>query len=150
MIYDKISRITHYKGMHPHLDPAIDYIAAHAGDLPKEHLDLKETDVYSNTFQYDTVPDDESFFEAHRAYADIHLMLSGTERIAVSHISVLEEEEAHPEDDFWKMGGKEEVSLVLDPSSFLIVLPEEAHKLKMITDGAPAPVTKCVFKIKMA
>ena len=72
----------------------------------------------------------------------------GSERVAVSHISVLETDSAQPEKDFWALHGPEETSIVLAPGSFLVVLPGDAHKLKMQL-GSPATVTKSVFKVNM-
>lgn len=147
MIFDKLSNIQRYRGLHPDMDLALDYISRNLSDMP-EHIDLKGTDVYGNICTYDTVPDQDSFFEAHANYADIQIMLTGSERIAVSDISVLEVDEAHPERDFWALHGREEVSITLAPDSFLIVLPGDAHKLKMQI-GAPATVSKSVFKVRM-
>ena len=147
MIFDKITNIDRYRGLHPNLDLAISYIFDHAGKLP-ERVDISGSDVYANTFSYVTVPDNESFFEAHEAYADIQIMLSGKERVAVSNVSVLKVDENHPEKDFWVLSGAEEVSIILSPETFLIVLPRDAHKLKMQLD-APSPVTKSVFKVRV-
>ena len=147
MIYDKLSNIRRYKGLHPNLDLALDYIDGHLADMP-QHVDLKGDAVYGNIFTYDTVPDEESFFEAHARFADIQIMREGAERVAVSHISALETDSAQPEKDFWALHGPEETSVVLEPGSFLVVLPGDAHKLKMQL-GAPATVTKSVFKVNM-
>lgn len=147
MIYDKLSNIQRYRGLHPNLDLALEYIINYLDTMPS-HIDLNGPEVYGNIFTYDTVPDGESFFEAHAKFADIQIMRNGYERIAVSDISVLEVDEAHPDRDFWAMHGPEEVSITLAPGSFLIVLPGDAHKLKMQIDE-PATVTKSVFKVKM-
>lgn len=148
MIYDKLTNIHRYRGLHPNLDLAIDYIRENLVQMP-QHVDLQGTEVYGNIFTYDTVPDEASFFEAHAKFADIQIMRSGSERVAVSHISQLELDEAKPEDDFWALHGPEEVSITLAPGSFLIVLPGDGHKLKMQL-GAPATVTKSVFKVRLA
>lgn len=147
MIYDKLSNIQRYCGLHPNLDIALNYIHEHLDDMP-QHIDLKGAEVYGNIFTYETVPDGESFFEAHARFADIQIMRSGSERVAVSDISVLETDEAHPDRDFWAMHGSEESSVVLSPGSFLVVLPGDAHKLKMQL-GESATVTKSVFKVEM-
>ena len=39
-------------------------------------------------------------------------------------------------------------SLVLSPGDFLVVFPDDAHKIKMRVDGR-ATVSKAVFKIKI-
>lgn len=147
MIYDKLANIKRYYGLHPNLDCAINYIDSKLDNMP-DHVDLNGTDVYGNIFTYSTVPDHESFFEAHALFADIQIMRDGIERVAVSDISVLNESEAHPDRDFWALNGIEEASITLAPGSFLIVLPGDAHKLKMQI-GESAIVTKSVFKVKV-
>ncbi len=147
MIYDKLNNIQRYHGLHPNLDIAIDYICENLQTMP-QHADIKGNDVYGNIFTYCTVPDSESFFEAHEAYADIHIMRMGSERVAVSDISVLQTDESRPKDDFWAMHGPEELSINLSPGSFLVVFPGDAHKLKMQIEET-ANVTKSVFKVKI-
>ena len=51
MIFDKITNIDRYRGLHPNLDLAISYIFDHAGKLP-ERVDISGSDVYANTFSY--------------------------------------------------------------------------------------------------
>lgn len=147
MIYDKLSKISSYRGIHPNLDLALDYIQTHLSDMP-EHIDIQGTEVYGNIFTYETVKQEDSFFEAHANFADIHIMRSGAEKVDLAHISTLEVDEAKPENDFWALHGVEDCSLVLNPTNFLIVLPGDAHKLK-IQLSQPETVTKSVFKVKM-
>lgn len=147
MIYDKLSNILRYRGMHPNLDLALEYIHAQLSDMP-EHVDLLGPDVYGNIFTYDTVPMEETFFEAHANFADIQIMTRGSERVDVADISVLRVDEAHPDRDFWALSGEPEVTVDLAPGSFLLVLPGDAHKLK-IMKGKPENVTKAVFKVRM-
>ena len=89
---------------------------------------------------------DEPSFEAHASFADIQIMTDGAERVDVADISVLNVDEAHPDRDFWALSGQEEVQITLAPSSFLLVLPGDAHKLK-IQLTQPETVTKAVFKV---
>ncbi len=147
MIYDKLCNVLNYKGIHPNLDIALDYIHAHLDEMP-ETIELKGNDVRAFKCAYETVPERDAFFEAHAQFADIQILRSGREKIGVSHISVLEVEEAKPEQDFWRLCGPEEASLVMDDSVFVIVLPGDAHKLKVQLHG-PEAVNKTVFKVKM-
>ena len=147
MIYDKLSNVLRYKGIHPNLDLALDYIHEHLHEMP-EHVDILGADVYGNIFTYDTVPMDETFFEAHANFADIQIMPRGSEQVDVADISVLNVDEAHPDRDFWALSGKAEVNVDLAPGSFLLVLPGDAHKLKIMKEK-PENVTKAVFKVRM-
>ena len=147
MIYDRLSNIRNYLGINENLDLALNYIADNLETMPAE-IELKGFDVRAFFNEYQTVPVEESFFEAHEQFADIQIMRSGAERIAVSNVDALTVTKSIPENDFWAMEGPEEVSVVLKPDSFLIVLPGDAHKLKIMLDK-PEDVTKTVFKVKM-
>ena len=147
MIYDRLSNIDKYLGIHENLDLALTYIRDHLQDMP-EQIELKGQDVRAFFNEYETAPEEECFFEAHAKFADIQIMRSGAERIAVSSIDALTVTDAKPENDFWALSGPEDVSIVLKPDSFLVVLPGDAHKLKCML-GKPKPVTKTVFKVRM-
>lgn len=147
MIYDKLSNIHRYLGLNANMDVAIEYITHSLVGMP-DHVDICDTEVYGNVCNYYTVPEDDSFFEAHANYADIQIMRSGAERIGVSDVSLLKVDEAHPDRDFWSLHGSAEVILTLTPDSFLIVFPGEAHKLKMMIHE-PQYVRKSVFKVRL-
>ena len=147
MIYDRLSNIEKYLGIHENLDLALTYIRDNLETMP-ESIELKGQDVRAFFNEYETAPEEECFFEAHAKFADIQIMRSGAERIAVSSIDALTVTDAKPENDFWALSGPEDVSIVLKPDSFLVVLPGDAHKLKCML-GKPKPVTKTVFKVRM-
>lgn len=147
MIYDRLSNIKKYLGISENLDLALNYIADHLEDMP-ESIELKGQDVRAFFNSYETAPEAECFFEAHREFADIQIMRSGSERIAVSNVDRLTVTRAVPENDFEALEGPEELSVLMRPDSFLIVLPGDAHKLKIMVEK-PEKVTKTVFKVKM-
>lgn len=147
MIYDRLSNLRLYKGIHPNLDLALDYIAANLDTMP-DHVDILGTEVYANINVYTTKDEAEAFFESHALYADIQIMRKGAERMAVSHISNLEITDTKPEKDFWAHSGPEEGSFIMEPGSFIIFFPGDAHKLGMHL-GQPETVEKSVFKVRM-
>ena len=147
MIYDRLVNAGKYLGISENLDLALHYIISNLQTMPDE-IELKGRDVRAFHCTYETVPDAEGFFEAHDRFADIQIMRSGCERVAVSNTGRLSVDEHQPENDFWRMSGPEEVSIVLRPDSFLIVFPGDAHKLKLML-GQPETVTKAVFKVRM-
>lgn len=147
MIFDKLTNLPRYKGLHPNLDLALDYIYAHRNALGG-HVELLGTDVYGNSFTYDTVAESDTFFEAHANFADIQIMTEGSEWVDVSDIDVLSVDEAHPDRDFWALSGRAQLRVTLEPGYFLLVLPGDAHKLKIMT-GTPETVTKAVFKVRV-
>ena len=147
MIYDRICNIRKYLGMNENLDIALSYIADHLEDMPQE-IELKGRSVRAFHCSYDTVPEQEAFDEAHWDFADIKIMRKGSERVDVSGIDRLTMDRAEPANDFAAYSGPADLSVVISPDSFLLVLPGDAHKLKIMLDR-PEPVTKVVFKVNM-
>lgn len=71
-------------------------------------------------------------------------MVKGCERVELASPDCLELFEH--EGDFYGYRGEAEQSLLLCPGSFLVVFPDDAHRLK-IAEGAAERVSKVIFKI---
>ncbi len=149
MIYAKHQDALSYRGIHPNLDLALERITPEflAGVGP-ERLEIKGGDVYATRFTYETIPAEESFFEAHKKYLDIHIMVDGSEGVEISPPETLAEFDRVEANDFYAYRGKGNYKLVLSPGDFLVVFPGDAHRIKMQVDG-PKTVSKVVFKVKI-
>lgn len=149
MIYAKNSDALTYRGIHPNLDMALERITEEfLSSVGEERVEIKGSDVYATRFTYETIPEEESFFEAHKNYLDIHLMLEGSERVEISPPETLTEFNRVEANDFYAYRGEGQYRLVLSPGDFLVVFPNDAHKIKMRVDG-PETVTKAVFKVRI-
>ena len=148
MILGKNQDALAYLGIHPNLDMALRHITpAFLEALSDDkRVELQGEQVYCTRFTYETIPLEAGFFEAHRRYLDIHIMLEGQERVDVSHpagLALLEEKQGQ---DFYAYQGEAEYTMVLRPGSFLVVFPGDAHRIKLQVDG-PRRVSKAVFKV---
>ena len=149
MILAKNETARDYLGIHPNLDLALERITpAFLDTLGDARVDIVPGEVWCTKFTYETIPDADSFFEAHEKFLDIHMMLEGSERVEISDPKDLAFLRSEPENDFYAYEGCGRHKLVLAPGDFLVVWPGDAHKIKMFVD-APATVTKAVFKIKI-
>lgn len=149
MILAKNADARDYLGIHPNLDLALERITPEfLSALGTERVDIVPGEVWCTKFTYETIPDQEAFFEAHGKFLDIHLMLEGSERVEIAPPDTLEQFQSLPENDFYAYRGKPWQKLLLSPGDFLVVFPADAHKIKMQTDG-PRTVTKAVFKVKI-
>ena len=138
-----------YLGIHPNLDLALERICPEfLNSLGSERVDIIPGEVWCTKFTYETVADDESFFEAHEKFLDIHMMLEGSERVEIADPADLQMFRNEPENDFFAYRGEGRHKLLLAPGAFLVVWPGDAHKIKMFVDE-PKRVTKAVFKIKI-
>ncbi len=151
MIYGNLSDLPKYLGIHKNMDTAIRYIQEHDMDLRFLNPGRNEVDgdnVFINAFHYTTAPQEELSFEAHNAYADIHILRSGTECIGVSPVSDLVEFERDNDSDYVGYRGDVQCLSVMNTDKFLIAFPEDPHMVK-IANKAPSFVEKAVVKVKI-
>ena len=146
MIYAKNNDARTYRGIHPNLDLALEHITPEfLASVGEERTELKGSDVYATRFTYETVPETESFFEAHKKYLDIHIMTEGVEIAPPGELQEFDRVEAN---DFYAYRGPASYRLALSPGNFLVVFPNDAHRIKMQLEG-PEKVTKVVFKVRI-
>lgn len=148
MIYAKNADALAYRGIHPNLDLALEHITPEflASLRDNQRVELKGDLVYCTRFTYETIPQEESFFEAHRRYLDIHIMVEGEERVDMNRSEDLNLTDAQEGNDFYAYQGESWHSTVLKPGEFLVVFPGDAHRIKVQVDG-PKTVSKAVFKV---
>lgn len=148
MIYDKLTEIARYRGLSEHLDKAIRFLqTADLASLPMGRTEIAGSDVYCNHFTYTTAPiSPDSLFEDHSRYLDLHVPLSGRERIAVTPTQLLTQVEVRADEDSVMYRGEPEHTFILDPDRFLLVYPGESHLPKLLFK-APEDVDKLVVKI---
>ena len=148
MIYAKNADALAYRGIHPNLDLALEHITPEflASLRDNQRVELKGDLVFCTRFTYETIPQEESFFEAHRRYLDIHIMVEGEERVDMNRPEDLKLTDAQEGNDFYAYQGESWHSTVLKPGEFLVVFPGDAHRIKVQVDG-PKTVSKAVFKV---
>lgn len=116
---------------------------------PGRH-DVMGDEVFANVQELTTVAPDEKNYEAHRRYADIHYVVSGTELIGVAPVdecaAVGEFSEA---DDFGLyVAGDREAWVTLRPGELVVTPPCDAHKPGCCPAGTqPAPLKKICVKV---
>lgn len=149
MIYTKRKFIERYLGQSEALDMAIRYLlSADLTKLSKGRNEVEGDQVFINRFDYRTIPAQEAIWEGHARYGDIHVLLSGRERIGVASSEALEEITRKPEEDFIGYEGPVEAWLPMTTEDILIVYPEDAHMVKVM-DGESVLVEKACFKFKV-
>ena len=102
--------------------------------------------LFVNVVEYETTRPENRFWEAHRNYLDVHLMLDGQEQIDLNFIENMEQKEYVEKDDFLPMDGAPNSHVVLRPAHFLICYPEDGHRTAVAVDG-PEKIRKAIFKV---
>ena len=153
MIIGKLQNAADYRGIHPMLDRALDYLNDEfLNTVGTETTHMEGNDLYATLNHFETLPNDKLFFEAHQDYLDIHVPMAGEERLDVAYTPdlTLDEAASKPENDFYAYKDQEPEyqSVLLRPGTFLVAFPSDAHRCKGQVNGS-SDVRKVVFKIKL-
>ena len=115
-------------------------------DYGKGSYEIDGKDIFVNIVEYETCKKEDRFWEAHKKYIDIHLMLDGCERIDLNFIENLDQKEYEEEGDFLPLEGKNNSYVDLEKGDFLVCFPEDAHMTAIEIDK-PKKIKKAIFKV---
>lgn len=147
MIIGKLTNASEYLGIHPLLDRAISLLTPeYLEAVPTETRYLDGENLYVTRFDYETVPFEDTFYESHKKYLDIQIVIRGREWVDIAHPAGLTRYEN--KGDFYAYRGEADQRVLLSPGTFLVVFPGDAHRLKISVDG-PEGVSKVVFKLRV-
>jgi len=148
MIYDTLAHAAQYKGLHPGLDKALDFLARpDLADLPDGRQEIDGDNVFANLASYTTKAENPTP-ENHKKYIDVFYLLEGEEEVAVAPLEEMGAETlANPEGDIWFHEGSG-VHLPLGDGRILVLFPGDAHAPSIGPNG-PAPARKAVVKVKV-
>ena len=159
MIVGKLEHIERYKGLDENLDKAIDFVLANdLMALPKGKTIVDGDNVYINRDTYVAKDLKDCFFERHRYYLDMQIVLKGREQFGYTDQAnpTLKETTAYNsekdvvkynQDDPSKVEDALFVELGDGTAQFAIVYPEDAHLAK--AKANEEMVEKVVVKIKI-
>ena len=102
-----------------------------------------------NNVEYTTTTPEERFWEAHKKYLDVHVMLRGTEQIDLNFIQNMKLNEFVEKDDFLPMDGNKNSSVVLTDGDFLICYPNDGHRTAVQAGDKPETIKKAIFKVRI-
>lgn len=148
MILANINKLERYIGINKNIDTAIRFIKENdLNELPVGKTEINDF-VFINVFEY--VADNKvgDFYEGHKDYLDIHILLKGKEKMAGLDIQkgVLRGQ-FDEENDFGLYDGEAEYEVVLEKGLCLIVFPEDLHEPKVRVNDEL--VRKAVVKVKL-
>ena len=147
MIVDSLDYIACYKGLHPNLDKAIDWLNSHTLDaLENGKTIIDGENVFVNVMDADLRDADGAAFEYHRRYADLQIDITGGEGWGYTNAAGPEVGQFSGDCGFQDSASV--VSGALGEGRFVLFFPTELHKPGLVQDGC-ANVRKAVVKIKM-
>jgi biofilm protein TabA len=150
MIQDRMKNTSLYAPLGDNFVEAFRFMESLKPDeLSEGRVDVKGDEIFALVQRYDTIEPAKAFYETHRRYADIQLVLAGRERMDYHVIDGLEERTPYnPEKDaafFEPCPGSQ---LVLEAGDFAVFFPDDAHAPKIAVDG-PEAVLKVVIKVAL-
>ena len=103
---------------------------------------------FVNIVEYETTEAENRFWEAHKKYLDVHVMLQGEEQIDLNFIQNMSVKEFVDQDDFLPMDGEKNASVILRDGDFLICYPSDGHRTAVAVKE-PAKIKKAIFKVRI-
>lgn len=146
MIFDSIGHIDSYQGIDPRIYAGLKLLEQDFSRIEDGRYEVNE-DMYYMLQSYETKAEN-NFPESHRKYVDIQYVLQGAEIIGVGALEEMEQVEAHPDRDFFSNRGPVD-RITVTAGKFVVLWPQDAHA-PGIAPGEPAPVRKCVVKVRIA
>lgn len=150
MIFGNIKNLEEFSYLEKGLKECFEYAADH--DLMSFEKGSHEIDgdrFFVNIVEYETTERENRFWEAHREYLDVHLMLNGEEQIDLNFIGNMDQKEFVAEDDFLPLNGEANSHVVLRAGDFLVCYPNDGH-MTAIKTGEPQKIKKAIFKVKIS
>jgi len=117
--------------------------------------DAEYNDIKMNVGKYFTKEESDKFWESHKKYVDVQIMINGTEKVAVSDIRNMNEKSFDSEKDLVILEGKKAFDVIMKTGDVLVFFPNDAHKPELnISENDNSKnlrkiVTKVVFKIEI-
>lgn len=149
MIYGEIKDLNQYKGISANLDKAIEYILS--GEYKKGTPGKNVIDGDNLYFNYPDCPMtkelEDGFFESHKQYIDIHVVISGEENLGyVPRPEAVLTKEYDAEGDYELLNGEIKNMFHLTPERFVMFFPDEPH-MALLKVGEVKQITKVIFKV---
>jgi biofilm protein TabA len=138
-----------YATIHPRIAQGIAYLRSAAWQgLPDGVVELEKDGLYAHIQHYQTIPQAEAQWEAHRIYTDIQYVVEGAERIGCGPIAdftpVTEYDAERDVSFFTGEGNLPEVRAGM----LAILSPHDVH-LPRVRVAQPQPVSKIVLKVRV-
>ena len=149
MIFGNLQNLGEYPFLDAQIRECFAYAEAHdlMGFEKGSHA-IDGERLFVNIVEYTTTTPENRFWEAHRDYLDLHLMLHGAEQIDLNFIQNMEQKEYVPQDDFLPMDGEKNSAGILRDGDFPVCYPSDGHRTAVAV-GEPAAIKKAIFKIRI-
>ena len=117
--------------------------------------DVGYNNIKMNLGKYFTKSENEKFWESHKKYLDVQIMINGTEKVAINDIRDMEVKSFDDEKDLTILEGDKAFDIIMKTGDVLVFFPNDVHKPELnVSENDDSGnirkiVTKVVFKIEI-
>ena len=117
--------------------------------------DVGYNNIKMNLGKYFTKSENEKFWESHKKYLDVQIMINGTEKVAINDIRNMEVKSFDEEKDLTILEGDKAFDIIMKTGDVLVFFPNDVHKPELnVSENDDSGnirkiVTKVVFKIEI-
>ena len=117
--------------------------------------DVGYNNIKMNLGKYFTKSENEKFWESHKKYLDVQIMINGTEKVAINDIRDMEVKSFDEERDLTILEGDKAFNIIMKTGDVLVFFPNDVHKPELnVSENDNSGnirkiVTKVVFKIEI-
>ena len=150
MITDSIENAQKYYNLGLNFQKGFEFlIHADLQNLENGKYQIDGDDIFVSVQDYNTKPESEGKFEAHKKYADIQFIIKGEEKIGYTNIKNCTPTTFYDDaNDIMFLDGKGDF-ITAKKNTFLIFMPQDAH-MPCISIDASKYVKKAVVKVKIS
>lgn len=149
MIFGNIHNLKEFPFLEEKIKECFEYAKNHnLVSYEKGSYEIDGERLFVNIVEYTTTKPEERFWEAHKNYLDVHVMLQGTEQIDLNFIQNMDVKEFVEKDDFLPMDGDKNSSVILRDGDFLICYPSDGHRTAVAVQE-PEKIKKAIFKVRI-
>lgn len=117
--------------------------------------DVGYNNIKMNLGKYFTKKENDKFWESHKKYLDVQIMINGTEKVAINDIRDMEVKSFDEEKDLTILEGDKAFDIIMKTGDVLVFFPNDVHKPELNvsenddSENIRKIVTKVVFKIEI-
>ena len=149
MVIGNIKHVQDYGMLEEQVAACIEWAKKHnLRELSAGTHEIDGERMFVNIVEYETTTPENRFWEAHRHYLDVHLILCGTEQIDLNFIKNMDLKDFQEENDFLPMEGEKKVSVVLEEGDYLVCYPGDGHRTGVAVKES-VKLKKAIFKVQI-
>lgn len=147
MIFGNIENLNEYSFLEAKVAKCFAYAKEHdLKNFEKGSHTIDGERFFVNIVEYETTTPENRFWEAHKKYLDVHLMLNGEEQIDLNFLQNMDVKAFVEKDDFVPMDGEKNSSVILRNGDFLICYPQDGHRTAVRVQESQK-IKKAIFKV---